>query len=202
MVARSFNKLQPNFFNITQGVTEVSISPRLNFRSGAIIGKECQRGMFRISHPINIWRSNGRPSSGASTSAARYMPWRGVGEPRSNCWKYVCPGSSAVSRARVRAGDTGHPACREVLSVSTKNYDRRDKFFFYRALRSFREYLLLAQDRVVGEHHVRQSDGSWLMREYIPLSDEIELTSIGCRLRLDAACARVEFPPVNDSSVT
>jgi Uma2 family endonuclease len=60
----------------------------------------------------------------------------------------------------------------EVLSVSTKNYDRREKFFFYRSLPSFREYLLTAQDRVLVEHHIRQSDGSWLMREYTSLSDE------------------------------
>ncbi len=81
----------------------------------------------------------------------------------------------------------------EVLSVSTKNYDRREKFFFYRSLPSFREYLLIAQDRVFVAHHLRQPDGAWLMREYVSLSDEIELTSIGCRLRLAAAYARVEF---------
>jgi Uma2 family endonuclease len=81
----------------------------------------------------------------------------------------------------------------EVLSPSTKNYDRGEKFFFYRSLPSFGEYLLIAQDSVLVEHHVRQSDGSWLMREYTSLADEIELTSIGCRLRLEAAYARVEF---------
>jgi len=81
----------------------------------------------------------------------------------------------------------------EVLSVSTKNYDRREKFFFYRSLPSFREYLLIAQDRVLVEHHVRQSDGSWLMREYTSLTDDIELPAIGCRLRLDAVYARVDF---------
>lgn len=81
----------------------------------------------------------------------------------------------------------------EVLSVSTKNYDRREKFFFYRSLSSFREYLLIAQDRIFVEHHTRQPDGAWLMREYMSLSDEIELTSIGCSLKLDAVYARVGF---------
>jgi Uma2 family endonuclease len=83
----------------------------------------------------------------------------------------------------------------EVLSVSTKNYDRREKFFFYRALPSFREYLLIAQDRVFVEHHIRRPDGAWLMREYTSLSDGIDLTSIGCNLKLDAVYARVEFEP-------
>lgn len=83
----------------------------------------------------------------------------------------------------------------EVLSVSTRNYDRREKFFFYRSLPSFCEYLLIAQDRVLVEHDIRRPDGSWLMREYTALSAEIELTSIGCRLRLEAVYARVEFEP-------
>lgn len=81
----------------------------------------------------------------------------------------------------------------EVLSPATKNYDRGEKFRFYRALPSFREYVVLAQDRVLAEHSVRQSDGSWVMREYTSLTDEIELTSIDCRLNLAAVYARVEF---------
>jgi Uma2 family endonuclease len=51
----------------------------------------------------------------------------------------------------------------EVLSPSTKNYDRGEKFRFYRALPSFREYLVLAQDEVRAEHHSHQPDGAWRM---------------------------------------
>lgn len=81
----------------------------------------------------------------------------------------------------------------EVLSPSTKNYDRGEKFIFYRALPSFREYLLLSQDKVRAEHHVRQSDGAWLMREYSSLSGEITLPSIGCHVRLQDVYERVEL---------
>ena len=81
----------------------------------------------------------------------------------------------------------------EVLSPSTKNYDLGEKFRFYRALPSFREYLLLEQDQIHAEHHVRQPDGSWLMREYSAASDEIHLDSIGCNLRLADVYERVEF---------
>jgi Uma2 family endonuclease len=79
----------------------------------------------------------------------------------------------------------------EALSVSTKNYDRREKFFFYRSLPSFREYLLIAQERVLVEHHIRQPDDAWLMREYASLADSrrnrADLHRLpsapGCRLR-------------------
>jgi Uma2 family endonuclease len=72
----------------------------------------------------------------------------------------------------------------EVLSPSTQNYDRGEKFRFYRSLPSFSEYLLLAQDAMRAEHHVRQQDGSWLFREFNGPEAVIELKSIGCQLGL------------------
>ncbi len=81
----------------------------------------------------------------------------------------------------------------EVLSPSTKNYDRGEKFRFYRSLPSFAEYLILAQDTVRAEHHVKQANGSWLFHEYRSPEDELELESIGCRLILGRLYERVEF---------
>ncbi|MGA3242968.1 MAG: Uma2 family endonuclease [Bryobacteraceae bacterium] len=81
----------------------------------------------------------------------------------------------------------------EVLSRSTKNYDRGEKFLFYRSLPSFCEYLLLSQDTMRAEHHVRQPDASWLFREFTGPGDEIDLKSIGCRLKLQSLYERVEF---------
>ncbi len=65
----------------------------------------------------------------------------------------------------------------EVLSPSTKNYDRGEKFKCYRGLPSFREYLLIAQDEVRAEHHVRQPDGS-LSNAICYIAVEIEIKSI------------------------
>jgi Uma2 family endonuclease len=81
----------------------------------------------------------------------------------------------------------------EVALPSTRNYDRREKFRYYRALPSFREYVLFARNEIHAEHHVRQPDESWLMREYCSPSDEIHLDSIGCRLLLADVYERVEF---------
>jgi Uma2 family endonuclease len=72
----------------------------------------------------------------------------------------------------------------EVLSRSTRNYDRSEKFRFYRGLPSFAEYLLLASDAIRAEHYTKQSDGSWLLREHTEPETVIELNSIGCRLTL------------------
>lgn len=50
--------------------------------------------------------------------------------------------------------------------------------------RTLVEYLLIAQDRCVVEHYVRQPDGSWLFSEASSLQDVIDLPSVGCKLAL------------------
>lgn len=83
----------------------------------------------------------------------------------------------------------------EVLSPSTKNYDRGEKFQHYRSIPSFREYLVLAQDEIRAEHHVRQPDSSWLLREFASATDVVHLACVGCDLTLGVLYERVEFPP-------
>jgi Uma2 family endonuclease len=82
----------------------------------------------------------------------------------------------------------------EVLSDSTKNYDRGEKFEHYRSIPSFTEYLLVAQDRHHVEHHVRQRDGRWLLEETDSIADSVVLESIECRLELAEIYAKVRFP--------
>jgi Uma2 family endonuclease len=72
----------------------------------------------------------------------------------------------------------------EVLSEATKNYDRGEKFEQYRGIDSFKEYVLLAQDKYRLEHYVRQADSTWLFSETKRIEDTVELASIGCSLKL------------------
>jgi len=82
----------------------------------------------------------------------------------------------------------------EVLSPSTRNYDRGEKFQHYRSIPSFREYLVLAQDEIRVEHHVRQPDGAWIFREHTALTDVVHLASTDCNLNISTLYADVEFP--------
>ncbi len=84
----------------------------------------------------------------------------------------------------------------EVLSKTTENYDRGVKFEHYRRLPSVQEFLAVAQDRMHVEHHVRQPDGSWLLREYFDADDVLELRSIKCRLTLGDVYRRVKLPEI------
>ncbi len=70
----------------------------------------------------------------------------------------------------------------EVLSKSTRRYDRVEKFRYYRSMPSFSDYVLVEQDKIRAEHHFRQPDGSWAFRGLTTRDDIIQLDSIGCQL--------------------
>ena len=81
----------------------------------------------------------------------------------------------------------------EVLSESTKDYDRGRKFEQYRQIPSFREYLTISQIEMLVEHSVRQPDNSWLLREIRDVSGKVPLASLGIQLTLAEIYDRVTF---------
>jgi Uma2 family endonuclease len=83
----------------------------------------------------------------------------------------------------------------EILSPSTEAYNRGQKFVSYKSIDSFREYLLVAQDRPSITHYVRQADGSWLRSDVEGLDNEIELVTLSCKISLREIYAQVDFPP-------
>ena len=82
----------------------------------------------------------------------------------------------------------------EVLSASTRDYDRGMKFEQYRLLPSLQEYLTVAQDAVHVEHWVRQPENRWLLAEFRELTETIPLESIACNLPLAEIYDKVEWP--------
>ncbi|MCL1462917.1 Uma2 family endonuclease [Argonema galeatum] len=54
----------------------------------------------------------------------------------------------------------------EVLSKSTQNYDRSEKFAAYRTIPTFQEYLLIDQYRIHVEHYVKTNVNQWIFSEY------------------------------------
>jgi len=72
----------------------------------------------------------------------------------------------------------------EVLSPSTEGYDRGKKFESYRSIPSFREYLIVHQDRRRVEHYSKQDDGSWLLREYAGAGASVTISRLGICITL------------------
>ena len=86
----------------------------------------------------------------------------------------------------------------EVLSPSTMNYDRNDKFKNYRLLPAFREYLLISQNEPTIDHYYLKDPkkGTWLYKQISGMDASIRLQSIGCTLRLKDIYSNL--PPVED----
>jgi Uma2 family endonuclease len=81
----------------------------------------------------------------------------------------------------------------EVLSDSTRDYDRGRKFQHYRALPSLREYLTIEQDAPHIERWTRQPEDRWLLTEFSDLSQRIQLTSVDCFLPLTEVYDKVDW---------
>ncbi len=54
----------------------------------------------------------------------------------------------------------------EVLSDSTKDYDPTLKYEYYRTIPSFKEYVLVHQDRKHVSVYTKQPDATWIVRDY------------------------------------
>ena len=72
----------------------------------------------------------------------------------------------------------------EVLSPSTEGYDRGKKFELYRTIESFREYLIVHQDRHHVEHYSKQDDASWILREHIGADASVAIARLNARIPL------------------
>ncbi len=54
----------------------------------------------------------------------------------------------------------------EVLSKSTKDFDKDDKFRLYRSIPEFREYVLVNQSEFLVTQYIKNESNDWLFREY------------------------------------
>jgi len=81
----------------------------------------------------------------------------------------------------------------EVLSDSTKDYDRGGKFEIYRHLPGLLDYILVSQDKIHVEHFVKQAPNQWLLTEYSTITDVLEITQLGETLTLADIYDKVDF---------
>ena len=79
----------------------------------------------------------------------------------------------------------------EVLSPSTKGYDKRDKFILYRSLASLREYVLIDPALRQVEVFTLASAGAWMFTDQTR-EDTLSLESIDFKLPMAMVFRGVE----------
>jgi Uma2 family endonuclease len=73
----------------------------------------------------------------------------------------------------------------EVLSKSTKDFDKEDKFRFYRSIPEFREYVLVNQSEFLVEQYIKTESNEWLFREYEGESAIVSFASVEVQMSMN-----------------
>jgi len=81
----------------------------------------------------------------------------------------------------------------EVLSKSTQDYDRSEKFLAYRTMESFREYLIIDQYSILVEHFLKTGSKQWLLSEYTDTNATVYLTQFDIEIKLADLYENVTF---------
>ena len=81
----------------------------------------------------------------------------------------------------------------EVLSKSTRNYDKDEKFAAYRTIPTFQEYILIDQFKMQVEQYFKTGKNSWTFSEYYELNETVSLNSINFEITLEDIYDKVEF---------
>ncbi|WP_428658072.1 Uma2 family endonuclease [Runella sp.] len=72
----------------------------------------------------------------------------------------------------------------EVLSPSTEEYDRGEKFYLYRSLASFKEYVVVHQKHALVSAFFRLNEKDWRTDDVADLTETVHLQSIDVKLKL------------------
>ncbi len=72
----------------------------------------------------------------------------------------------------------------ELLSKSTRNYDKGEKFTLYRDIDALKEYILVDTEKVFVEKHIRNADNSWQLTDYRSLDNSFTIEIINSNFLL------------------
>jgi Uma2 family endonuclease len=81
----------------------------------------------------------------------------------------------------------------EVLSKSTKAYDRDEKFAAYRTIPTLQEYILIDQYTMHVEQYFKTDNNKWIFSEFTDGDVTLNLASVPCQIMLADIYDKVDF---------
>ncbi|MES2776554.1 MAG: Uma2 family endonuclease [Bacteroidota bacterium] len=72
----------------------------------------------------------------------------------------------------------------EILSASTRGYDKGGKFTLYREIDSLQEYILIDSEKIMVEKFIRNADNSWQLTEYKTIEQSFRIDTVDIELQL------------------
>lgn len=81
----------------------------------------------------------------------------------------------------------------EILSKSTRNYDRIEKFSLYRDIDSLQEYLLIDTEKVHITQHLRNANNGWQLTDHKSLNNTLTIDTVQITLLLTDIYEGISF---------
>lgn len=81
----------------------------------------------------------------------------------------------------------------ELLSKSTRNYDKGEKFTLYRDIDSLHEYILIDTEKIYVEKHIRNADNSWQLTDYKSIENSFSISTIQLSFMLKDVYEGISF---------
>ncbi|MDM8546689.1 Uma2 family endonuclease [Candidatus Venteria ishoeyi] len=84
----------------------------------------------------------------------------------------------------------------EILSPSTRDYDRGDKFASYRSITTLHDYILVDSENIRVEHFRRADNKEWVLHEYNETKSSLFLPIMNTDLTLLEIYQGIVFPDI------
>ena len=178
---------------------EIESEVRSEFRDGEIVeitGGTPEHNKIVSAFNALLWFSlRGKPLSLFVTDQRLWIPAKNL-----HTYPDVMVIADPLALQAGRTDTVMNPALiAEVLSDSTKAYDRGDKFAAYRTISTFTEYLLVDQYQPRVEQYVRQAENQWLLTVHEGLEARVNLESVSVEIALAELYENVDFGTAKDA---
>ena len=81
----------------------------------------------------------------------------------------------------------------EILSPTTKSYDRGDKFNLYRQIPTLQEYILIDSETVSVEHFIKTNVHEWVLTEWKDITQSFTIKTVGMPVALQELYLDIKF---------
>ncbi|MBW4540486.1 MAG: Uma2 family endonuclease [Myxacorys chilensis ATA2-1-KO14] len=88
----------------------------------------------------------------------------------------------------------------EVLSDSTEDFDRNEKFILYQSIPAFQEYILIDQNRIAINQFFKTGHKRWTIDQYDEQDSELVLKSLDLTIAIADLYEKVDINPASTSS--
>lgn len=182
---------------VAYGKQELTVEEYLTYEKKSDVKHEYFRGrlfniagagprhniIFRNVYGDLAYKLKGHPCQPYGTDIRVYIPGNGL---------FTYPDISIFCKDILEETDNGNDVYTnpsviiEILSPSTRNYDKGKKFTLYKDIPALQEYITIDSDNISVQHWTLSNKGNWIMKELISRQDSLLIKTVSQEFALTA----------------